>query len=226
MLSWMEKVSRRLKSWKTKPRLSRRKAEISFSPRVQMLRMFRKISPLVGLSSPANMFKSVVLPEPDSPIMAVNSPCSTVKATSAKACTFAPPRRVAYIFFTCSTLSNAMSILLLGPSPFVLPPVYPLFFTNSLRPHYISDTLAYTFVSQQKIMLALLRQALYNKIVRAGVAELADAPDLGSGGRLCRFESCRPHHPANIKKIFARKSPEYRAFLLPKSRDLKILKRR
>ena len=26
------------------------------------------------------------------------------------------------------------------------------------------------------------------------MAELADAPDLGSGGKLCRFESCYPHH--------------------------------
>ena len=28
----------------------------------------------------------------------------------------------------------------------------------------------------------------------AGVAELADAPDLGSGGRPCRFNSCHPHY--------------------------------
>ena len=27
----------------------------------------------------------------------------------------------------------------------------------------------------------------------ADVAELADAPDLGSGGRPCRFKSCHPH---------------------------------
>ena len=27
----------------------------------------------------------------------------------------------------------------------------------------------------------------------AGVAELADAPDLGSGGNPCRFKSCHPH---------------------------------
>ena len=25
------------------------------------------------------------------------------------------------------------------------------------------------------------------------MAELADAPDLGSGGRPCRFDSCHPH---------------------------------
>ena len=28
----------------------------------------------------------------------------------------------------------------------------------------------------------------------AGVAELADAPDLGSGGSPCRFDPCHPHH--------------------------------
>ena len=28
----------------------------------------------------------------------------------------------------------------------------------------------------------------------AGVAELADAPDLGSGGFPCRFDPCHPHH--------------------------------
>ena len=27
----------------------------------------------------------------------------------------------------------------------------------------------------------------------AGVAELADAPDLGSGGSPCRFKSCHPY---------------------------------
>ena len=33
----------------------------------------------------------------------------------------------------------------------------------------------------------------YN-FISAGVAELADAPDLGSGGRPCRFDSCHPHY--------------------------------
>ncbi len=29
------------------------------------------------------------------------------------------------------------------------------------------------------------------------MAELADAPDLGSGGRPCRFKSCYPHKIRN-----------------------------
>lgn len=28
----------------------------------------------------------------------------------------------------------------------------------------------------------------------ADMAELADAPDLGSGGQPCRFDSCHPHN--------------------------------
>lgn len=40
-------------------------------------------------------------------------------------------------------------------------------------------------------------------VVPAGMAELADAPDLGSGGRPCRFKSCYPHdlkNPSKCKK--------------------------
>ena len=33
------------------------------------------------------------------------------------------------------------------------------------------------------------------------MAELADAPDLGSGGRPCRFKSC---HPQDENKVFVR----------------------
>ena len=32
----------------------------------------------------------------------------------------------------------------------------------------------------------------------AGVAELADAPDLGSGGFPCRFKSCHPYHVIHL----------------------------
>ncbi len=41
----------------------------------------------------------------------------------------------------------------------------------------------------------------YNEICDADMAELADAPDLGSGGRPCRFESCYPHWIAGVLKI-------------------------
>ena len=36
---------------------------------------------------------------------------------------------------------------------------------------------------------------IYDMIERhAGMAELADAPDLGSGGQPCRFDPCYPYH--------------------------------
>ena len=108
MLSCKEKVSSRLKSWNTKPRWSRRKAEISFSLRETMSRIFKNTWPLVGLSSPARMFNRVVLPEPDSPIMATNSPSSTVKLTPERAVTLAPPRRVVYTFFKPFTFKSAI----------------------------------------------------------------------------------------------------------------------
>ncbi len=36
----------------------------------------------------------------------------------------------------------------------------------------------------------------------ADMAELADAPDLGSGGRPCRFKSCYPHKIRVLKPLF------------------------
>ena len=39
-------------------------------------------------------------------------------------------------------------------------------------------------------------------IVIAGMAELADAPDLGSGGRPCRFESCCPQLKPSVIRGF------------------------
>ena len=51
----------------------------------------------------ARRFSSVVLPLPDSPMIATNSPCSTLKLTSRNASTRLLPRRVVYVFFRCST---------------------------------------------------------------------------------------------------------------------------
>lgn len=36
------------------------------------------------------------------------------------------------------------------------------------------------------------------------MVELADTPDLGSGGQPCRFESCCPHHTMNLSCPSAR----------------------
>ncbi len=84
-MSFRDRVSSRLKSWKTKPRLSRRKAQSSFCRMSARFLPDKMTWPEVGLSRDAMMFKSVVLPEPDSPIIATYSPCSTVKFTLSRA---------------------------------------------------------------------------------------------------------------------------------------------
>ena len=68
-----------------------------------MSRPSKSTLPLVGLSRAARMFSSVVLPEPDSPMMATYSPGSTAKFTLVRAWTFWPPKRVVYIFFRSLT---------------------------------------------------------------------------------------------------------------------------
>ena len=99
-------MSSRLKSWNTKPRFFLRNVEISLSERCPRLFPSRSTSPEVGLSSVARIFRSVVFPEPLSPIIATNSPFSTEKFTLFNACTLFPPKRVVYIFFRFVTSSN------------------------------------------------------------------------------------------------------------------------
>ncbi len=91
ILSPREKVSSRLQSWKTKPRWSRRKAE-SLRPGI-FARFFpsSNTSPAVGRSREASRFKRVLFPLPLSPMMATNSPSSTVKETLRKAAVRFPP---------------------------------------------------------------------------------------------------------------------------------------
>ena len=49
-------------------------------------------SPLVGRSSPAATCSSVLLPEPDGPMMAVNVPGANAAVTLRSACTGSAPR--------------------------------------------------------------------------------------------------------------------------------------
>jgi len=49
--------------------------------------------PPVWRKSPAMMRKSVLLPQPDGPTMATNSPTITVRSMRSSACVAAPPRR-------------------------------------------------------------------------------------------------------------------------------------
>ena len=56
------------------------------------------------------MFSRVVFPEPDSPMIATYSPFSTLKDTLESACTWFPPKRVVYIFFTLFTSKIGISV--------------------------------------------------------------------------------------------------------------------
>ena len=98
MLSSSVNVSSRLNSWNTKPRLSRRKAAASFSRILPSSWPSSRTVPAVGSSSAARMFNNVVLPLPDSPMIATYSPCSTVKLTFRSASTRLPPSREVYTF--------------------------------------------------------------------------------------------------------------------------------
>ena len=69
----------------------------------------RTTLPAVGRSRAARMLRSVVLPEPDSPMIATYSPFSTVKVTLESACTLFPPNLVVYTF--CRLLTSKMDIL-------------------------------------------------------------------------------------------------------------------
>ena len=83
----------RLKVWKTKPSLralrSARPPEesaLTDSPSI-------RTSPAVGVSRQPMRLRSVVLPLPDGPAMATNSPVATVNDTSSSAATPTLPRR-------------------------------------------------------------------------------------------------------------------------------------
>ena len=77
----LEKLSSRLKSWKTNPRLSRRKFAKSLSFSLLKSKLFKFTFPDVALSNVAIIFNKVVLPLPLSPIIATYSPLSTAKFT-------------------------------------------------------------------------------------------------------------------------------------------------
>ena len=85
MFSSMVRVSRRLKSWKTKPSRSRRKRASSAAGRFDTLTPSRRMSPALTVSMVEMQLRSVVFPEPEAPMMARNSPSSTVKLTRSRA---------------------------------------------------------------------------------------------------------------------------------------------
>ncbi|CDK00055.1 hypothetical protein MIC448_2040026 [Microbacterium sp. C448] len=84
MLSSTDSQGKRLLSWKTKPSLVIADSS-TVVPRHRLLPS-TSIVPAVGDSSPPIMRRSVVLPQPDRPIRAMNSPRSMVRSTPETAC--------------------------------------------------------------------------------------------------------------------------------------------
>ena len=91
MFSSRVRVSRRLKSWNTKPKFSRRNWARSRGERSARLTPSSRMSPALTVSMVAMQLSRVVLPEPEAPMMAMNSPRSTVKLTRSRALVTLPP---------------------------------------------------------------------------------------------------------------------------------------
>ena len=91
MFSSAERVGTRLNAWNTKPTRSRLSRVRSFSDRVVRSTSPMLTEPEVGVSSPAMQCNKVDFPEPDGPMMAVNSPSVNPTETPRSACTAASP---------------------------------------------------------------------------------------------------------------------------------------
>jgi hypothetical protein len=91
MFSRAVSTGSRLNAWKTKP-IRRRRSAVSSSSRMPVSSVPPSHTcPLVAASSPARQCMRVDLPEPDGPMMAVNSPRAKATSTPARAWTAVSP---------------------------------------------------------------------------------------------------------------------------------------
>ena len=65
---------------------------------------------------------------------------------------------------------------------------------------------------QKSLTINKINDKLYTVQMNAGVAELADALDLGSSGRPCRFDSCYPHNVESGESFKIKGSPLFYYF--------------
>ena len=91
MFSCAVSIGSRLKNWKMKPTLSRRRrvSFLSSSPTISVPSILTE--PEVGVSSPARMCMNVDFPEPDGPMIAENCPRGNSAETPRSASTTASP---------------------------------------------------------------------------------------------------------------------------------------
>ena len=85
MFSSRVRVSSRLKSWNTKPSRSRRNRASSRSGSSAMFSPSSRMLPALTVSMVEMQLRSVVLPLPEAPMMAMNSPFATEKLTRSRA---------------------------------------------------------------------------------------------------------------------------------------------
>ena len=91
MFSSAVRVGSRLKDWKTNPSRSRRRIVRSRSESEARSVLPMYTCPLVSVSRPAMQCSNVDLPDPDGPMIAVNSPAGSSSVTSSSAVTTVSP---------------------------------------------------------------------------------------------------------------------------------------
>lgn len=91
MFSEAVSVGTRLKDWKTKPMRSRRSRVSCLSLRVERSVSPTKVEPSLTESSPAMQCMRVDFPDPEGPMMAVNSPVRNSTETESSAVTRVSP---------------------------------------------------------------------------------------------------------------------------------------
>ena len=89
--SWADNNGMRPNDWKTNPILCRRMSTKSASRNSAKSSPWKCTVPVLGRSNPDSRLSSVVLPEPDRPVTARKSPCSTVRLIADSAVTEVSP---------------------------------------------------------------------------------------------------------------------------------------
>src|SRR5262249_6866462 len=107
--SYAVSTGMRLNVWKTNPSLRARRSARRPADSVATGSPSIWTSPDVGVSRQPMRFSSVVLPLPDGPAIARNSPRSTVRETPASAVTVVLPRR--YVLVTSANATGLATVL-------------------------------------------------------------------------------------------------------------------
>ena len=101
--STSESSGRRLYRWKTNPIRRRRTRANASSSSDARSTPSKNTLPAVGREIPPSRWSSVLLPEPEAPVIATNSPCSMERSTPSRAATLAAPAPLPpNVFCRCS----------------------------------------------------------------------------------------------------------------------------